>query len=315
MNARRHLLLQPPVTGSRLASPAPRRPWCRAGIRGALLLGAAALNSAPVLTAQNRGYSEAADLLRAGIHEAVVTGDEAGLTDLVIQARRAIAAFPDDALFSHYLGYGLFRLSGMMLEYDGNLALRMLEESATVLEHSIEIDPIPESHALIASGLVMRMMGDVDSTTLGMQHDAAMERARGQGPENPRVRLLEGISVFHRPAISGGGPNAALEHFEAAIELFARDRPEPPLPAWGFAEAHAWLGQTHETLGNVEAARSAYERALELEPEYAWVRDDLLPGLGGRLRSPGMHGAQPRQPRGMDRSTVVRSGCWSPPNK
>ncbi len=29
-----------------------------------------------------------------------------------------------------------------------------------------------------------------------------------------------------------------------------------------------------------EAARTAFERALELEPGYMWVRDVLLPGLG-----------------------------------
>ena len=275
----RRLLAAGPRTGRPATSPGGVGP---AGRLAVFLLGAATLNTAPALAAQNRDHDEAADLMRAGIHEAVVTGDETGLTDLVIQARRAIAAFPDDAIFSHYLGYALYRLGGMMLEHDENIALRMLEESAAVLERSIEIDPMPESHALVAAGLGMRIMDDGDPVTLGMQHDTEMGRARALDPENPRVRLLEGISVFHRPEMWGGGPDAALEHFEAAIELFATDAPEPPLPAWGLAEAHAWLGQTHEALGDVEAARAAYERALELEPTYAWVRDDLLPGLGSR---------------------------------
>ena len=32
-------------------------------------------------------------------------------------------------------------------------------------------------------------------------------------------------------------------------------------------------------MGQVEEARKAYERALELEPGYVWVREVLLPAL------------------------------------
>ena len=94
------------------------------------------------------------------------------------------------------------------------------------------------------------------------------------------VRLVEGISAFHTPKVFGGGHEAAQEHFLAAIELFAEDAPQSPLPDWGHAETYAWLGQTHVALGQVEAVRTAFERALELEPGYVWVREVLLPGVG-----------------------------------
>jgi len=97
---------------------------------------------------------------------------------------------------------------------------------------------------------------------------------------SPRVRLLEGIAAVHKPEMWGGGHQAALGHFQAAIELFADDEPETPLPAWGHAEAHAWIGQTYAALGKVDEARAAYERALEVAPGYAWVRDVLMPYLG-----------------------------------
>lgn len=247
----------------------------------AIALCAATLAVTPSLTAQGVDHDEAANRLRIEIHEAVVTGDETGLAQVVIRARRAVTAFPDDALLNHYLGYALHRLGSMMFEHDPNMAVDMLEESEMFLKHSIEMQPIAESHALVALGLGMRILDDAQVMTLGMQLDAAMGRARALGADNPRVRLVEGISTFHRPEMWGGGHNAALGHFQAAIELFAADDPEPPLPAWGHAEAHAWLGQTYEGLGQVDKARAAYTRALELEPEYAWVLGELLPGLEG----------------------------------
>ena len=123
----------------------------------------------------------------------------------------------------------------------------------------------------------MRIVDDETAMTLGMRSGVEMGKARALGPANPRVRLLEGISALHAPEMWGGGQDAALAHFLAAVELFAHDEPKRPLPAWGLAETYAWLGQTYAALGKVEEARAAYERALEVEPEYAWVRDVLLP--------------------------------------
>ncbi len=252
------------------------------GVGAAVALCAVVLAPTTGLAAQAPDGHEAANRLRAEIREAVLTGSESGLANAVIRARRAVSAFPDDAMLNHYLGYALYRTGAAMFEHDEGMAVGMLEESETYLQRAIEIEPIAESHALLASGLGMRILDPAQAMSLGMRHDAEMARARSLGPENPRVRLLEGISAYHSPQW-GGGPEAALQHFRKAIEWFGAGDPEPPLPAWGLAEAHAWLGQAHAAMGQVEDARRAWERALELEPEYAWVRDDLLPGLeGGR---------------------------------
>lgn len=236
---------------------------------------------APALAAaQDLDPQALAERLRAGLGETGVSGDEDGLGELVILARRAVTAFPDDALLNHYVGYALYRLAARTLEGDPARARGMLEEAESFLERSIEIEPIAESHALLASALGMRIDGPVSAMTLGRRSIAALAGAKVLGPRNPRVRLLEGISVFHTPKIVGGGPDRSLRHFLAAVDLFADDAPEPPLPAWGHAEAWAWIGQVHAAAGRMQEARRAYERALELEPGYVWVREVLLPGLG-----------------------------------
>ncbi len=234
----------------------------------------------PTLTAQDLDSAAIAERLRTGLHKAQITGDGEAMGQMITLARRAVTAFPDHALVSHYLGYALYRLAGPTMETDMDGALAMLAEAQSFLERSIEIEPIAESHALLSSALGMQMVSEADAMTLGMQSGIEMGRARALGPRNPRVRLLEGISAFHTPEMWGGGHKAALGHLQAAIELFADDEPETPLPAWGHAEAHAWLGQTHAALGKTDEARAAYDRALEVAPGYAWVRDVLIPGLG-----------------------------------
>lgn len=233
------------------------------------------------LAAQTLDPGELAERVRTGLEQAEITGDADALGQMVTLSRRAVTAFPEDALLNHYAGYALYRLAGRTMETDTDASHVLLEEAESFLERSVEIEPIAESYALLASAIGMRIDGPASAMTLGMRSGAAMSRARELGPDNPRVRLLEGMSAFHTPRMFGGGHEAALEHFLAAIELFAEDAPQPPLPAWGHVETYAWLGQTHVALGQVEEARRAYERALELEPGYVWVREVLLPGLGG----------------------------------
>lgn len=269
--------------------PAPPVPRASVVLRDSVLLPALALLLAGTfqlgaprgLAAQSLDPVELAERLRAGLDEASIAGDDDALGHSVILARRAVTAFPDDALLNHYMGYALYLLAERTMVTDVRAAHGSLEEAESFLERSIEIQPIAESHALLSSALGMRIDGAASAMTLGMRSGAAMGRAKALGPDNPRVRLLEGISAFHTPSMFGGGHEAALEHFLAAIELFAEDAPESPLPAWGHAETYAWLGQTHAALGQADEARAAYERALELEPGYVWVREVLLPRLGG----------------------------------
>jgi len=296
----------------------------------AVLLPTLALLLAPALqprrmAAQTLDPGELAERLRTEVEEAKIAGDADALRQIVILSRRAVTAFPEDGLLSHYAGYALYCLAGRTMETDMDASHALLEEAELFLERSVKVEPIAESYALLFSAIGMRIDGPVSAMSLGMQSGAARDRAKALGPRNPRVRLLEGVSAFHTPRAFGGGHEAALEHFLAAIELFAEDAPQPPLPAWGHAEAYAWLGQTHVALGQDEAARTAFERALELEPSYVWVREVLLPGLGGthRLlrRLPGQstapccvavrHRSVPRPPRRRTAGTVPWSCCAS----
>ena len=79
---------------------------------------------------------------------------------------------------------------------------------------------------------------------------------------------------------------AALGSFRRSAELFDRGAPaQSPRPAWGHAEAHAWCGQALCALGRYDEALGEYRRALELAPNFGWVRDALLPALERRLAS------------------------------
>jgi Flp pilus assembly protein TadD len=124
----------------------------------------------------------------------------------------------------------------------------------------------------------------LNAMRLGPKADKEMERAAALGPSNPRVFLLRGVGAMFKPSMFGGGLDKAEKDLKKAIELFPADKPEAPAPAWGHSEAWAWLGQVYAKQDRAPDARAAYNKALELQPDYGWVRNVLLPDLDKKKR-------------------------------
>ncbi|MYG75286.1 MAG: tetratricopeptide repeat protein, partial [Acidobacteria bacterium] len=78
-----------------------------------------------------------------------------------------------------------------------------------------------------------------------------------------------------------GNKEEARRNLEVAVARFAEGAPEGAF-WWGEPEAHAFLGLSYAREKEREQARTHYERALELEPGFDWVRDRLLPELDSR---------------------------------
>lgn len=218
----------------------------------------------------------AARLIELGVH----AQNRAHIADARALAERALTRFPDDPLLLHYQGYALYREAGLVWSVDESAVPPLLRESERLLSRSFALLPLAESAALLAriqgnlSALYPRLAADLGARARGFRADA--ERL---GSDNPRVWLLRGQASLYTPEMHGGGLRNAERQLSRAVSLFAGDRPRPAFPAWGEAEAHAWLGQVYARSGRPAEARRAYEEALAREPQYIWVRESLLPAL------------------------------------
>ncbi|HEX3935605.1 MAG TPA: hypothetical protein VHW43_13050 [Puia sp.] len=69
-----------------------------------------------------------------------------------------------------------------------------------------------------------------------------LEKAKKVNPGNPRIYYLEGIPVFNKPTLYGGGKDKAKPYFEKAKDLFAhQDRSSIAKPYWGEKENADYL--------------------------------------------------------------------------
>jgi tetratricopeptide (TPR) repeat protein len=238
----------------------------------------------PAASVRDRWADSAARLIAGGVR----AGDRQTLGAARTLLDRALAALPDDALLQHYAAYAAYRESvlAMARAGDGDAARgeaqALLQRADSLLERSAGRLPLPESFALRASVLGMQIAAGRNPAAamwLGPRANAAMEEAARRGPRNPRVLLLRGISAFNTPKLWGGGADRARAYLAEAAELFAADRPASPLPAWGAAEVHLWLGRSWRALGQPDSARVAYARAQALEPDNQWLIRVLIPEL------------------------------------
>ena len=88
------------------------------------------------------------------------------------------------------------------------------------------------------------------------------------------------MSDYYTPAMFGGDKQRAISKMEHALELFAKEEISDALqPSWGYDEAYAQLGIMRQEAGDIEGAREAFVKALEVNPNNGWVKFQLLPGL------------------------------------
>lgn len=227
---------------------------------------AASLDIASIATAIDRanirGDRAALEKCRSVLRETVASADEEGSAAY----RYALA----------YVDYRLATLTGRGTK-DGE---RYLKEAEEELDRLLEARPLDaEAQALYGTVNGNLITGMWSGMKRGPRASGAYERARALAPENPRVAMQEGVSRLFRPKFAGGGIDKAERELTRALELYAKEPPDTPWPNWGRVEIYAWLGLTMTKKGDHAAARRYLERALSLEPEYAWVKESLLPEL------------------------------------
>ncbi|MBC7895919.1 MAG: tetratricopeptide repeat protein [Cytophagaceae bacterium] len=246
-----------------------------------LLLASAAIS--PALHAQAAGTATWADSVSSLVAKAMAANSPAMLDEAVALADRVLAVTPKDGVMLHYKGYALYRKGNLMLGARARESelKPVLEEADAVLEASAAVLKWPETSALQASvlGQLIGIGGMLSGMRLGPKADNLFDEAMRIDPANPRVFMLRGIGSIYKPKMFGGGSDKAERDLRKALELFATHHPVSPAPAWGHAEAWAWLGQVLAGEKKVDDARKAYQEALAIDPGYTWVARVLLPAL------------------------------------
>jgi tetratricopeptide (TPR) repeat protein len=246
-----------------------------------LLLLAAVLTTGA--SAESPTSASLATVAERAIEHAYLCADAAALAAAVKPLAAALAREPDNAALLYVRAFGYYAATAPLRATNNKEAIQAQLEQAVALLQRVKGAPWEvEAAALQGSilGQLIGLKGGLAGMTLGPKSSRLLARAAQAAPDNPRGLLFRGISLLSTPTMWGGDPVEGTKLLQQAVDRFVGDDVAAPGPHWGRADALTWLGIAKQKAGDTAGARTAWQQALAIEPDYAWVKFALLPSLG-----------------------------------
>ncbi len=111
---------------------------------------------------------------------------------------------------------------------------------------------------------------------LGPKIDRLLGQAIKENPESPIVQYAQGNSLVYTPEMWGGNRAQGIVHLSKTVELLERKGAEG---TWLYLQSLAQLGENLQKEGRTAEAAATYRQALQVAPNFEWVKNYLLPEL------------------------------------
>jgi tetratricopeptide (TPR) repeat protein len=247
--------------------------------RSNIILGCIIFSSIHIGLCQERiapkGIIEAKRLIQQGCNHASADEFDQAATILAPVASQG----DHQALAEYFLGYIDYNLGVVVYRSEKEKAASFLDSAVMHLERAIQKDDnSAEAHALLSSCTGIQIsFSPLSGIWRGPKAGSEMAKAKKLSPENPRVALLDAIGTYNTPALFGGGKEKGFEAMKKAADLFDRWKTADSLePDWGKEQVYAWIGLAYLDRNETILARKAFEKSLEINPEYGWVKYVLM---------------------------------------
>lgn len=207
--------------------------------------------------------------------------------DLLLHSREIFIKENSSSEALYYQTYCEYKLLEMSLR-PGNEDLfdKYYEDAVAHAEQIVAVKEYESEGKTLLAGIYMMKIAtsSMSAVTLSPKVHSLLDDAQKSDPGNPRPYIIRGTMKYQTPGIFGGSYEDAAKNFSKAIQLFEKQENVDSLkPHWGYIESLAWLGRSQEKLENYDAAKFAYQKALNVEPNYGWVKYSLLPQLMKKL--------------------------------
>ncbi|MBN8704935.1 MAG: hypothetical protein J0L62_03605 [Bacteroidetes bacterium] len=130
----------------------------------------------------------------------------------------------------------------------------------------------------------LSVSGGASAPILSFKTHGFLDDAESIQPENPRLNLIRGMMYFFTPKMFGGSAEKALSYFEKSVAGF-ESAPNYDGTSYrlAYATSCAWAAQAAFKMEDGAKARTWCNRALSLQPEYGFVKHQLLPMVNDKF--------------------------------
>jgi tetratricopeptide (TPR) repeat protein len=192
--------------------------------------------------------------------------DRAALDKMVDQCAGEAAKAPNDVEAQYRLALAASYSAEVSLEqHDKKAARQAAERGIKAAEKAVALKPDrADSYRLLATLYGQAITDLMSGLSYGPRSKDAINKAVALAPNSSEVHVARGVGNYYLPPQMGGGTAAAMVDFRKAVELDPKN-----------SEAYVWLGLCLRKDNKYAEARQAFTRALELDPERVWVKQQL----------------------------------------
>jgi len=172
-----------------------------------------------------------------------------------------------------YIGYCL----GVEKDKEARNYLKLAEDNLQTLEDKGVNPSIIHAYKSAFYGFKIGL-SPIKAPILGPKSVNQAEQAIEANPAEPFAYIQQGNAQFYMPPVFGGSKTEAIEKFQKAVKLMTQHN-ESVENDWNYLSLLVLIAQSYEEMENWEQAKIYYNKALAVEPEFEWVKNELLPGL------------------------------------
>jgi tetratricopeptide (TPR) repeat protein len=192
--------------------------------------------------------------------------DGPALTQIVTQEMAAAAKAPNDAEAQYRAALANCYLAEITIELkDRKTGAQVAEQGMRYGERAVSLKPENAEYYRVLGTLYGQAVTNImNGLTYGPKAKEAINKAVEKAPKVSMMYVARGVGNYYVPAQLGGGSKVAIPDFEKAIQLDSKN-----------AEAYLWLGLSLRKENRDAEARTAFTKALELNPNRAWAKQQL----------------------------------------
>jgi len=192
--------------------------------------------------------------------------DRATLEKLATEAGAAASKASKDAAEQYRAALAYSYLAEVAIELKDRKAGRQFAEQGMKFgEKAVAMKPENAENYRVLGTLYGQAVTDLMSgLSYGPKAKDAINKAVEKAPKSSMMYVARGVGNYYLPAQLGGGAKGAIPDFQKAIGLDSKN-----------ADAYLWLGLSLRKENRDAEARQAFTKALELNPNRAWAKQQL----------------------------------------
>lgn len=193
--------------------------------------------------------------------------DRAAVEKMAAELRAAAEQQPKDANAQYRAALAESYSAEIAVELrDKNAAKNAAQAGIDAAERAVKLNPDSAEYQRILGTLCGQMISSNGLAALKYGNCAlnSVNKAIELDPKSSMAYVSHGVGNYYLPSALGGGMEAAIKDFRKAIELNPKN-----------ADAWLWLGLALRNANQPEEARKALAKAVELNPNRVWAKQQL----------------------------------------